>query len=74
MLKETKQLLSERGRLTLRELAIHFDMDTTAMEPILQRLVDKGQVNLLTAGCGGSPCSGCTSACREDMLMYELAP
>jgi len=57
--------------MTLRELARHFDMEADALEPMLQVLVDKGQVRLDTVG-GSALCSGCTSACREDMLVYEL--
>jgi hypothetical protein len=70
MLRETKQLLAERGRMTLRELAQHFGMDPTALEPMLQTLVDKGHVRLAAVGCA-RPCAGCTAACREDMLVYE---
>jgi hypothetical protein len=71
MLRATKQLLRERGRLSLRELALHFDMAPDALEPVLQVLVDKGQVCLLEPGRGPA-CAGCASACREDGLIYEL--
>ncbi|AKJ64850.1 FeoC-like transcriptional regulator [Kiritimatiella glycovorans] len=71
MLRETKQLLAKHGRLTLRELARHFDMDAGALEKMLETLVDKGQIRLVAGGCA-KPCAGCTSACREDMLIYEL--
>jgi hypothetical protein len=71
MLRETKQLLAERGRMTLRELAQHFEMEAGALEPMLQTLVDKEQISVESVGCG-NPCPGCTAACREDMLIYEL--
>ena len=71
MLKEVKQLLREHGKLSLRELARHFSMTTDALEPMLDLLIQKGQVQRHEAGCG-TPCSGCTSACREDMLLYEI--
>jgi DNA-binding MarR family transcriptional regulator len=72
MLSEIKQLLAQHGQLTLRELAVHFQSEADALEPMLQRLIDKGQVKRIEAGCGGSPCSGCASACRADMLAYKL--
>lgn len=71
MIKETKQLLRERGRLSLRELAQHFSMAPEALEPVLELLMRKGQVRLASEGCGAT-CSGCTCASREDMLIYEL--
>ena len=72
MLREIKQLLRERGGMTLRELAVHFKMETTALEPMLQVLVDKGTVRVAEAGCdtGQKSCTGCS---REDRLIYSLA-
>lgn len=72
MFKEIKQILEEKGKLSLRELAQHFSMTPDALEPMLDLLIKKGQVQRHESGCG-TPCSGCTSACREDMLLYELS-
>ncbi len=57
--------------MSLRELAQHFDMESDAIEPMLTVLVEKGQVHSEMIGCAGK-CSGCVSANREDMLIYEL--
>ncbi len=71
MFKEIKQLLEEKGKRSLRDLSAHFSMAPDALEPMLDLLIRKGQVQRHEAGCGTS-CSGCASACREDMLLYEI--
>lgn len=70
IVRDIKALLKERGPLSWRELAVHFDMAPSAIEPILQKLLTKEQIELLP-GCGLS-CSGCTAACREDVTIYKL--
>lgn len=71
MLTAIQQCLREHGRLSLRELALHFSITPAALEPMLDRLVQKGRIRRIDAGCD-TPCAGCTAACREDMLLYEL--
>lgn len=71
MLSEIKELLAQHGRLTLQELAQHFQMEANALEPMLQKLIDKEQITKIEAGCGGAPCPGCASSCREAMTAYE---
>jgi putative ferrous iron transport protein C len=72
MLSQTKQLLRERGRLSLRELAVHFQMTPDAVQPMMAILVAKGQVREIRAsGCGDS-CGGCACTSQADMVVYEL--
>lgn len=58
MLREIQQLLAERGQMTLAELAIHFRVDRSAMDGMLQVLVRKGVVELETA-VPSKCCKGC---------------
>lgn len=71
MLSQIKHLLAERGRMTLRELAVHFAMEPDALEPMLALLVRKGQIRQNDLACGAT-CSGCACASRIDMISYEL--
>jgi putative ferrous iron transport protein C len=72
MLTDTKQLLRERGRLSLRELAVHFRMTPDAVQPMMDLLVAKGQVTEIRAsGCGDS-CDGCGCTSQADMIVYEI--
>lgn len=71
MLTDIKQCLRKHGRLSLRELSLYFSITPAALEPMLDRLLEKGQIRRVEVGCD-TPCAGCTAACREDMLLYEL--
>jgi DNA-binding MarR family transcriptional regulator len=44
VLTEVLELLEKHGRLSLRELAGHFGMEPTALEPILDVLLRKGRI------------------------------
>ena len=74
MLREIQQLLRDRGRLSLRELALHFRMEPDAVEPMLDLLVSKGRISRVDFHCSsGCSCSGCSCASRDDLLLYEIA-
>ena len=72
MLREIRALLAEHGRLSLRELALHFSISPDALEPMLELLINKGQVRIVSGGCGKGSCAGCSCADRADMLLYEI--
>lgn len=73
MLRDIKSLLRERGRMSLRELSIHFDIETSALDPMMKTLIDSGQVKAINtweeSSCGG--CAGCSLVQREDFVFYE---
>jgi hypothetical protein len=71
MMGEIKSLLRDRGRLTLRQIARHFEVATEAIEPMLKLLVDKGR--LTTSLLCGAGCSGCSCADTADLTLYELS-
>lgn len=80
MILEIKKLICERKRISLGDLAIHFDVEPETLEPILEQLVRSGIVRV----CGGSdengnacgPCSGCSigQECMLSGKVYEYTP
>ena len=72
MLGEIRQLLTERSRMSLRELSIHFRIDPEALESMMELLVRKGHVRLIDANCRPDRprCAGCACAHREDLIVY----
>jgi predicted transcriptional regulator len=71
MLSKIKQLLGEHGGISVRELTGLLGVEASALEPMLQILLDKGQIRPAAAGCGGT-CPGCACSNRTDLLVYEL--
>lgn len=73
IITEIKQLINERGSMSLRELSIHFKMEPAALEPALELLVKKGTIQIVDIKCHSckSSCSGCSKAHRPDMLIYQ---
>ncbi|PIE51074.1 sugar metabolism transcriptional regulator [Candidatus Fermentibacteria bacterium] len=72
MLRRIQGLLNERGRLSLRELALILDMEASALEPMLEMLVRKGRIEVLDAGCSTRSCTGCSCSSRDNMIIYKL--
>lgn len=70
MLSEILKLLRERGQLSLLDLSIHFRMDVSALEPIMDVLIRKEKAIIVQSGCTGGSCSGCSCSSRESMLLY----
>ncbi len=70
MMSEIKSLLRDKDRLTLRQIARHFEMAPEAIEPMLKLLVDKGR--LRAERLCGEGCSGCACASKADLTLYEL--
>ena len=73
MLLEIKALLQERGRMSLRDLAIHFHTEPGAIEPILEQLCGSGAIRRVESDKPGpcSGCSGCSHAEKGMMCWYE---
>jgi hypothetical protein len=72
MFSDILALLEKHGRLSLRELASLLRSDPGAVEPMMNLLLKKGRVELLSFECSGGSCANCESACREDALIYRL--
>ncbi|MCK5131293.1 MAG: hypothetical protein KAR40_03975 [Candidatus Sabulitectum sp.] len=76
MLSEILKLLRECKQLSLQDISIHFRMDISALEPMMEMLTRKGKVKTLareSTSCSrsGCSCSRCSCASRESVLMYH---
>lgn len=74
MILNIKKMLAQRKRMTLGEIAIHFDVDPVALEPMMQKLVDAGIARKYKPAeakkCGG--CKICAEKCDITMVVYEF--
>ncbi len=69
MLRDIKQLCSERKRISLYDLSIHFDVELSAMEKMIDKLIAKGSVKKQEF----KVCGGCAGGCCDPSknVMYE---
>ena len=74
MLRAIQQLLKERGTMSLKGLAIHFDTDAEALEAMLEQLIEKDRVRKAGAICDSCPkrCADCSEARTAAAVFYEL--
>lgn len=70
MLGQITAWLKERGSATVAELALHFDMEPAAMDGMLQTLLRKGRVELISGGkCAA--CKGCALVNPAETAIYK---
>ena len=69
MLSEILNLLKERGPMSLKELALHFQCEISAMEGMLSTLLAKGRIEQLDTQC--SNCKGCIEMKPEDVAIFQ---
>ena len=60
MLRDIRELLNERGPMDIRDLAIHFETDVSAIAGMLEFLESRGEVKRMELSCGSGGCGGCT--------------
>lgn len=67
ILSELRDYLKQQRRLSLLEMANHFDTDADALRGMLRKWISKGKVRRLNLGsvCG-------TGCCKCDPAMTEL--
>ncbi|NEO32738.1 MAG: sugar metabolism transcriptional regulator [Symploca sp. SIO3C6] len=68
ILIEIQQYLSEQGRASLEQIALHFHMDEEALRGMLRHLVRKGRVRKLPLP---EHCHGCTECRTECIEFYQ---
>lgn len=73
MLSSILKLLSERGTLSVQELALVLKIDSSALHPMLEMLVAKGKIEPVEIPCK-SGCGGCSSRCGDAMVYYKCVP
>lgn len=67
ILSELRNYLQQKGRVSLNDLVLHFDIDADALRGMLQKWINKGKLRQTSAGsnCG----SGC---CKCDPLLTDI--
>jgi predicted ArsR family transcriptional regulator len=66
ILSDIRDYLTQRGQVTLADIALHFDTEPEAMRGMLDRWVSKGKVERrkVEAACG-TRCTRCNAAATE---------
>lgn len=70
MVRDIRQFIQDRKHLSMQELSIHFKMDKSALEPILEQLERRGYIKTEY----DRKCTGCSKSCAfagEPMLIIE---
>lgn len=78
ILLELRDYLKEKRTATLTDLARHFDIPESAVQPMVAYWIRKGcvaeQIPVVTSSlsaCGSGSCSGCTSRCDTPSVIYR---
>jgi len=69
ILSELKTYLSERKRAPIKDMAIHFNSEPSAIRGMLEHFIRKGQVHRLEMS---TACGGCQKCGESDMEIYEF--
>ena len=72
ILSELKNYVKSRGQVSLKDAALHFDVEADAIRGMLDFWVSKGKVSKRSndAACAG----GCACSFKEDQEMYVWNP
>lgn len=68
ILSELRDYIRQQQRVSLKDLALHFQVDADALRGMLNKWVSKGKVRRHRAG--GEACG--TSCCQCDPLLTEI--
>ena len=72
MLTDILKFVRKHQQASLLDISVHFQIDSAALEPIMNVLLKKRKVNLLAAECSSGSCAGCSCSSRESMLVYTV--
>ena len=70
MLSSIVKLLKERGALSVQEISLALDIDSSALHPMLEMLERKGKVEKMELPCKTACAGGCTKS--DSMTYYKL--
>ena len=59
MLRDIRNYIKEHREVSLQDIAVHFEMDESALKPILNRFESDGSIKIVTE----KKCEGCTMSC-----------
>ncbi len=72
MLSSIVKLLNERGgALSVQEIGLALDIESSALHPMLELLVRKGKIIKVELPCKTGCAGGCTQA--DTMIFYKAA-
>ena len=71
MLSSIVKLLKERGALSVQEISLALNIDSSALHPMLELLVQKGKVLKVELPCKTGCAGGCTQS--DSMIFYKPA-
>lgn len=72
MLSGIVNLLKERtGALSVQEISLALDIESSALHPMLEMLVSKGRIEKVELPCKTGCAGGCTQA--DTMIFYKSA-
>ena len=71
MLSSIVKLLNERGALSVQEISLALNIDSSALHPMLELLVQKGKVLKVELPCKTGCAGGCTTS--DTMIFYKPA-
>lgn len=74
MLSEIKKWILERKVVSLNEISLHFQVEQSAMDKMMERLEDKGFVRKIKPEACSLACSDCAvQGCKvSQMIFYEI--
>ena len=70
MLSGIVKLLDERGALSVQEIGLAMDIESSALHPMLGMLVQKGKIVKVELPCKSDCFGGCT--CSDSMIFYKI--
>ena len=72
MLSSIVKLLNERGALSVQEISLALDIDSSALHPMLEMLVRKGKLLKIELPCKTGCAGGCTTS--DTMIFFKVKP
>ena len=69
MLSLIIKLLNERGALSVQEISLALQIDSSALHPMLEMLARKGKVEKIELPCKTACAGGCTKS--DSMIFYK---
>ena len=72
MLSGIIKLLQERGALSVQEISLALDIDSSALHPMLELLVSKGKILKVELPCKTGCAAGCAKS--DTMTFFKAKP
>ncbi len=69
MLSSIVKLLNDRGALSVQEIALALEIESSALHPMLEMLVQKGRILKVELPCKTACAGGCTQS--DAMTFYK---